>query len=299
MANELQQSIDDMLAGLKTAPVPEEESEPVEEDREDATQDVVEGEEEEESGEEVQEPEEAVVEEEEAEPVEETAEEEGEEVVEDAEGGEEDEATALRNQINAMSSLLLKHGISLPGDGGVVEPIKETPKAAQPTPQPPPQPQQMSLEELRILADGIDFDDMMENKETFEKGMRQMLANFATLQEQRFTRAIPTIVATQVSQLNTLHRAVDEFYTKNPDLAMVRPTVGMIANQIVAEHPEFNLEQVMEEAATRTRKALRLPGLSRASKKKVITPSFAKAKGTNRKPKPKISKLQQEIDELL
>jgi hypothetical protein len=198
-----------------------------------------------------------------------------------------DEVTALRGQLNQMSEVLLKHGIVL-SDGQETAPVTE---AAEPA-------QVATLEDLAILDEDVNFDDMMNDRETFVTTMRGILGRYRDLLSQDFSRAIPSVVANQVRQVSTLTNAVNTFYTENEDLLPVRKAVGVVANQIVAEHPDWDLPRVMQESAQTTRKMLKMKAPKRSSGK-VVKPSFAKSKSARGKSKPKVSKLQSEIDAVI
>ncbi len=128
--------------------------------------------------------------------------------------------------------------------------------------------------------------------------MRAILGRFRDVVVQETTRTLPNVVSSQVKQVAALTKAVDEFYTENPDLKQVRKTVGAVADQIVAGNPNLKMEEVMVQAADKTRELLKMP---KPKKDKVVKPSFAKPKGggPKRKPVVKKSKLQSEIDDIL
>ena len=131
--------------------------------------------------------------------------------------------------------------------------------------------------------------------------MKSVFARHKEMVAQEFMASIPQIVQNQVNQTTALQRSVDDFYSKNEDLLEVRPTVGAVASQVQARHPDWDINRVMVESAKTTRKLLRMPSPSVAKRSKVVRPSFAKQGGTQQrnKPKQKLSKLQSQIDELL
>jgi hypothetical protein len=221
-------------------------------------------------------------------------EEEREDEEEEAAEEEPDELSSLRSRLEQASGLLLQHGITLPAEEGGEIPAVETPAVETPI-----VPDAATLEDLAILEEDVDFDDVMNDREAFIKTMRGILGRYRGLLAQDFTRAIPGMVANQVRQVSTLTKAVDEFYREHSDLLPVRKTVGAIANQITAEKPEWSMAQIMTESAKRTRKVLKMKTPKKSGK--IVKPSFAKSKGkgAQRKPKPKVSKLQSEIDDVL
>jgi len=237
-------------------------------------------------------------------PVSEDAEEEGEEVEEPEEEPSEEEPSeppddlvAMREQMNRMSDELLQRGIPIPGVDVEPDPVAAAIPVEGQTPVVPAA-QQMNLEDLVVLEENANFDEIMENPETFVKFQRNLLQRYGQILEQQFTRAIPNIVQNQVKQVTALNKAVDKFYEQNDDLEVVRPTVGAIADRIVSVHPDWSLDKVMAEAAVTTRKVLRMPG--KVKKARVLKPSFAKPKGSKKRiPKPKVSRLQSDIDDLL
>jgi cobalamin biosynthesis protein CobT len=295
MAKTLVDEIGDMLGDLSSeGPKESEETTEVEEteveagDAESTDSEVVEEDEdggEEETAEEVSESEDEV----EEEPGEAEETDEGEEPEK-----EPDDVESLRAQYNKAAELLLQHGITLPLDEG--ETPVETTKVETPAVETPAA---LSLEELAILEEDVDFDDVMNDRETFVKTMRGILDRYRGLLAQDFTRTIPGVVANQVRQVSVLTNAVNQFYRENEDLLPVRKAVGAVANQVVAEHPDWDLPKIMAESADRTRKILKIKKPKKLSN--VVKPSFAKSKGggKERKPKVKVSKLQSEIDEIL
>lgn len=70
--------------------------------------------------------------------------------------------------------------------------------------------------------------------------------------------AIPTVISGQVTQQFDVRDYVRAFYDENKDLVPVKKTVGTVANEVQAEHPDWTISQIFEETATRTRKALGL-----------------------------------------
>jgi hypothetical protein len=174
-----------------------------------------------------------------------------------------------------------------------------------PTQPAPPQVEvDLDFGEFQILPDGIDFEDVVNDKSTFEKFMRDVLTRYETSRVRRDTLATPILVSRQVQYVLGLHKAVESFYDSNKDLVNVKPLVGAFSNKIVAEHPDWSLPKVMEESAVLTRKALGT-GLKKSDPKEPtkpkepIKPSFATTTGA-RKPAPvKPSKLQSEIEELI
>ena len=217
---------------------------------------------------------------------------------------EVDEIADFRDRMNKIAEAALRQGVQLPADLLGIEESEEAPvaPAVAPVAAPATTPAAVSYDDFKILMDGVEFDNFMDNEETFTKGMRNILFQHEQMLAQRFMAAIPNIVQNQVQQSAGLQRAVDGFYAKNEDLLEVRPTVGAVASQISAKHPDWDINRVMVESAKTTRKLLRMPSPSVVrGGKKVVRPSFAKQGGSQQrnKPKPEMSKLQRELDDLM
>jgi hypothetical protein len=124
---------------------------------------------------------------------------------------------------------------------------------------------------------------------------------------QRVATTLPQYVINQVQQQEVLMRATGEFYNKHQALAPFKKAVGIVTNEVVEAHPDWELPKILDEVADRSYKLLNLQrqtevsgqapsGAPAATKKK---PAFNK-KSSGRRNKPaKLSKLQKEISELI
>jgi len=110
---------------------------------------------------------------------------------------------------------------------------------------------------------------------------------------------LPKVVDSQVNELLTAREISSKFYTDNSDLSNVRNVVKSCADQIVQEHTDWTIGQVLEESAKRTRQSLGMPNPEDQTD---ITPServgFSKGSGGKHAKVQKISALQRELDEL-
>jgi hypothetical protein len=283
---DLSDQINEMLGEYKEEKDEVEEPEVIEEPEEVVEED----EEPTEEHEEVEE--EEPVEEPEREPIEDEEGGEEEEIVEDED--EEDEIAALRAQINAQNELLLKHGIGF-SVGEEDEGEAPRPGATQETP-----PVETPSGTIEILGEDESLDDVLNDRESFVRWAQGFAQRVIQSGTQAYATRLPGVVAPQVRQIIDLNRAVDEFYSENEDLKPVRSTVGAIGRDLATKHPDWNLPKLFEESGKRARKLLKMPEPGSVPKgRRKVNPSFAKTKGGGRKPKPKVSKLQQEIDELL
>lgn len=209
-----------------------------------------------------------------------------EEEVPAAEPTEDPRIAAMQETINQLSQQIV---------GRSSEPQVQPPSAT------PEVGVDLDFAKFQILPEGVDFEDVVNDKATFEGFMRDVLTRYETSRVRRDALATPTLVSRQVQYVLGLHKAVESFYDTNKDLVNVKPLVGAFSNKIVAEHPDWSLPKVMEESAALTRKALGtgLKPLVAPKPAPVVKPSFATTT-SGRKPAPgKPSKLQSEIEELL
>lgn len=159
---------------------------------------------------------------------------------------------------------------------------------------------------LEDFVGDLDMDDVASDptvlnsilNKVLQKGIetgKQMGAD----QSKASTASIDQIVLSQVENAMTTKNMIDKFYDANPELSNVKQVVRACASQIVSEHPEKSFEDVLTLAAKTARKTL---GISKSMGKSKISDSsdvpFAEQKGGQRKPMKKVSKLQQELDEL-
>jgi hypothetical protein len=199
---------------------------------------------------------------------------------------------AMQATINEMAQRILVAG------GAQPQPIQ----AVQPPP--PPQDVEIDLEKFQILPEGVDFEDVVNDKASFEKFMRGLLGRYEVTRVRRDALATPTLVSRQVQYTLGLHEAVRNFYDTNKDLVGMKPLVGAFSNKFVAEHPDWSLAQVMEESAKATRAAVGMgvakPAVAPVGVKKDVKPSFATTNASrNVTGGVKKTKLQSEIEDLL
>jgi len=148
-----------------------------------------------------------------------------------------------------------------------------------------------------ITSDRNKFNEFLAG---FEKRIVETTYNAAT---QNMLMNIPQVVDHQVKQQATIEKTVNDFYAVNTDLAEIKPTVAQVAQLVANENPGLGMTEVFEKTAEKVRKLLKLPPLGEApaDADTTSTESFdgPKNRGKARKKgKNKLSKLQQELDEL-
>jgi len=151
----------------------------------------------------------------------------------------------------------------------------------------------------------VDMEDLTSDSKVFNKILNEVYKKGVEQGKglkENVLNSIPNVIKHSISQQMVMQKAAESFYENNPDLGTPdrRRIVGMKAEQIIAEHPEYDLEKLFAETEKSVRELLNL-------KKGAITnnkgnkPSFGKkTKGkTKPKPKEKLSELQKEIDDMI
>ena len=156
-------------------------------------------------------------------------------------------------------------------------------------------PAEPAVEEVKGFLDGLDIDEVVASPEKLEKVLKEVQRRTEVSTTETVLRAIPQLIISQVQQQNALRDAAKDFYEVNNDLAQVKQTVGAVANEVQAEHPDWSLEQIFEETAPRTRKLL---GMKESAKKvtRIRKPALVKTVKSSQKPSaPDLSGLEKDV----
>ena len=157
-------------------------------------------------------------------------------------------------------------------------------------------------EAIHDFIKDIDMDDVSSDPEVFNKILHAVVAKVQQQTTEQVLRSIPEVVMSQVRQQTYFKKMADDFYDDNKDLINVKQVVRACAQQLQKNNPEWEVEKIFSEAATKTRETL---GMSAHVIDKEEEPpsaddaAFAKQKGGSKSNlKQKKSSLQSEIDEL-
>ena len=165
------------------------------------------------------------------------------------------------------------------------------------------------LEELGVT----DLDDVTTDAVTFEKVLQHVVQRAEKNAVERILKAVPQIVSNGVNSAITTKRVVDSFYEENQELTQAKKTVAVLTNEVLAEHPDWTLENVLSEAGNRTRVLLGLKkravvnsgGINNSEDSSSGSaaqgaPAFAGSTGARGgKQRPQLSKMQQGVNDLL
>lgn len=145
----------------------------------------------------------------------------------------------------------------------------------------------------------LDVDDILESKENLNKVLKNVFeANMKTIKQ--LTLELPKIVSNIAQQYTDMQLTVRDFYQKNPDLAPLKPFVGVVAQHLGAKNPDWSYDKLLEETGKEVRSRLKkLKGSgSEAKPRAKQKATFQQPNGT-RLPSLSSEGLQKEIDELL
>jgi len=187
-------------------------------------------------------------------------------------------------ELRAQNQLLMEKINALMGNKG------DTPAPAQQPPAPQQQQQQQEtgqVQEYNLFEEGEDLDEILSTKDGANKLFSKMINMAVNVSQENLLRAMPGVVKQQVKVQNELLTTINAFYDENKDLQPVRKVMGVVVNEVAAEHQDWTLTAILDETATRVRKMLGLKG--QALSKDQATPpaenpSNPKPSGNNKKP---------------
>jgi hypothetical protein len=112
---------------------------------------------------------------------------------------------------------------------------------------------------LETLFTEVDLDEVLENKENFVKFFTSAMEIVKRQTRQETLAAVPGMVQPVMQQQRTIHDTVNQFYADNPELQTVKQYVSFVAKEVAAEHPDYDIKQVLDEAAVRVKKNILIP----------------------------------------
>jgi len=137
------------------------------------------------------------------------------------------------------------------------QPVPQKPQEqAKPQYQPvPPVPSQpVKLPTIKFVKSEEEFDEVMKDHDSFNALLTQVFQTGA----QYALRTIPQVATAVVDSQMTMRQASNEFFDMNRDLLPHRKYVGYISNEIVAQHPDWDLPKVLEETEKEVRGRLKI-----------------------------------------
>lgn len=139
-----------------------------------------------------------------------------------------------------------------------------------------PPPPVFDTEKLRQAVYDQDADVIVE---AFGK-LAEMINHQKESIREGILRDLPTVATNVTRQQMVLAKAVDAFYSENPDLVPYANMVGAMANKIVAADPAKPLPELFEAAASEVRKQLGMKKDAAKKKANSTPPAFPKGGGS-------------------
>jgi len=151
--------------------------------------------------------------------------------------------------------------------------------------------------EVSFLGDDDDIDSFLNDKAKLNGLLLKVYNRALTDAGAQFNGNVPSVVVDQIQRHMVLKEGIDEFFGANKDLLPVRKTVGAITNEIVSEHGEWTLKQVLVEAEKRTRETL---GIKKpVGVKRERNPALVDKGSSRQKVKDLRNDVQKDIDDLI
>ena len=149
----------------------------------------------------------------------------------------------------------------------------------------------------KFLTENDDIDDILSERDKLEGLLQRVYERAREDALPQEYKDLPSFLGEQVQRQMVLREGIREFFSANSDLLAVRKTVGALTNEVVAEHPEWNLSQVLTEAETRTRTLLGI-------KKPVVktdgrNPALGGKGSSRKKTGDTRTSMQKELDDLM
>ena len=150
-----------------------------------------------------------------------------------------------------------------------------------------------------FLAD-LDMEEVQSDPDILNQILHKVVSFAYDRASENLQSTVPGLISSQVSDMMMAQNVSNQFYADNKDLSNVRNVVKACAEQVSQEHSDWTIENVLKEAADRTRSSL---GIKKKEDNKISDinqASFAGSSksGGSRNKQPKVSAFQQELDEL-
>ena len=174
-------------------------------------------------------------------------------------------------------------------------------QVVEPEPEPEPAKKAESIDEM--FGD-LSFDEIMSDRDLFVGFMQKVMSSATENSVERVATSMPQYVINQVKQQQFLADTTEKFYGANAQLTPHKKVVGMLTNEIIAEHQDWPLDKVLEETAERSYKLLNMKKQAivadtSTGPKPRNSPALNKKVRSGKRKAPKLSKLQNEINDLL
>jgi len=152
-----------------------------------------------------------------------------------------------------------------------------------------------------FLKEGEDIDDVVSDAKMFGEVLGRVKDQAVKEAKKDMMASIPPYVIQEIQQQQVLASAIEEFYEINEDLRSVQRTVGGVTREVIAEHSDWELEKIFVEVAKRTRTLLGMKTKEGVKKKKLRKPALRKKVKSSRSSSssPKLTDVEKDIQDTL
>lgn len=157
------------------------------------------------------------------------------------------------------------------------------------------------LQILDFVKNDEEFEAAVSDREALNRLMNRVY--YTGMQEAQ--RSVPLVVQAAIEQQFYIRSLSEDFFKKNSDLLQYRRFVGSVVNEVYAEDPSLDPAKVLDKAAERVRKELRLKRQENKNmrrdknQRKPMRANFPGKQGSRPVGKSDTrTNLQQELDEL-
>lgn len=126
-------------------------------------------------------------------------------------------------------------------------------------PEPPPERRELPAERRQEPKGEVNFLEGVEVDRLFDDPssvLNTLLNKVYQRGREAALEDLPTLVESHARQVVDVRLQADRFWKENSDLREYQDFVGVVANQVVNENPNWTLDQVYNETAKRTRERL-------------------------------------------
>jgi hypothetical protein len=158
-------------------------------------------------------------------------------------------------------------------------------------------------DEISFLNDDDDIDSILNNKEKLNelavRIYRKAIEDSGKYTSENMQNFVPQAVVEHVQKHLILKEGIDSFFKENSDLLAVRKTVGAITNDVVAEHGDWTLSQILDEAGKRSREVTGIKKRNDANINDNRNPAFAGGNGGRKLVNENVSAVEKQISDLI
>lgn len=205
---------------------------------------------------------------------------------------ESDEVDAIKAQMEAQAKLIetmAQMGIQVPTEKDTAVAVAESKSVLTEEKAP-------TEEIINFLGDGTNMEELWSDKDKLNKLLTEVYNRGMV----KVYESMPGLIDKRARHLQSLQDTSNRFFDKNKDLLPYKTVVGIVANTMEAEHPDWKPDKVEKELPKEVRKLLNLKATVKKENKAKEAGLPGDAKGAREPAEPTKKKLsfeeQQQAD---